>query len=91
MKQWIINKLAVFYGQNLSLDKKLKGSEASICFVGDNKLGGSITVRLGGMIYYFEGTPKIEEYDNVSKEKVVKKTLKYGGWEMDMMHPDNKF
>ena len=90
IKEWLKIKLAIFYGNHISLDKKLKGSEASICFVGDNKLGGSITVRQGGMIYYFEGKPEIEEYPNAEKENVVRKTLKYGGWEMDMMHPDNK-
>lgn len=89
IKEWLKVRLAIFYGNYISLDKKLKGSTATICFVGDNKLGGSITLRVGGMIYYFEGKPEIEEYLNAEEKKVIRKTLKYGGWEMDMMHPDN--
>lgn len=91
IKQWFLIKLALFFGEYISLHKKLKGAEASIHFCEDDKLGGSIVIRQGGMLYYFEGQPKIEEYPDAEGKNTVKKTLKYGGWEMDMMHPDNKF
>mgnify|MGYP001571626824 CR=1 FL=1 len=92
IKNWIKTKLAILFGQHFSLDKKFRKDKAtaSICFVGEDKIGGSIRIEMGGMIYFFEGTPEIERYKNFVGKDVVKKTLKYGGWEMDMRHPNNK-
>ena len=90
IKQWIATKLAILYGNRFSLNKKLENAEAQIHFIGEEKLGGSIRIIKDGMVYFFEGTPKIEKYKNLEGKNVIKKTLKYGGWEMDMMHKANK-
>jgi hypothetical protein len=93
MKNWIQTKLAILYGQFFSLDKKFRknGAVAVIHFLeGDDKTQGSIKIEMNGMTYFFEGTPKIEEYKNVEGKNVMRKELKYGGWEMDMQHPNNK-
>ena len=91
IKNWLQTKLAIIYGQYFSLDKEFRKSNAVavICFVEEN-LGGSIKIEMNGMVYFFEGTPKIEEYKNAEGKNVVRKELKYGGWEMNMMHENNK-
>lgn len=82
--------LALFYGKNVSLDRKLRGARAVIHFLEGKQYGSSIKVEKDGMIYYFEGEAKFEEYKNAEGKNVVRKELKYGGWEMDMQHNKNK-
>ncbi len=93
MKQWLLLKLAVLYGKRFSLNRYLEkyNAVAIIHFIeGEDKERGSIRVQAGGITYFFEGKPKIEKYKNREGKNVIKKTLKYGGWEVDMKHPDNK-
>jgi hypothetical protein len=93
IKNWIQIKLAILYGQSFSLNKKFRkgGAVAVIHFVeGGDNTGGSIKIEMNGITYFFEGTPKIEEYKNAEGKNVIRKELKYGGWEMDMEHPNNK-
>jgi hypothetical protein len=92
IKQWISSHLALIYGSRFSLDNKFKTkkAKAEIVFLEGEEYGGSIKIKIDGMIYYFEGMPEIERYKNFEGKQVVKKNLKYGGWEMDMMHKSNK-
>jgi len=84
--------LAIFIGQNLSLHRKFtkENATATIHFFSDDKLGGSIKLDIGGIVYYFEGNPKLEEYKNLSGETVIQKTLDYGGWEMNLKDRRNR-
>jgi len=94
IKNWIIYKFAVFFGKYISLDRIFRKNKAiaTIHFIeGQDPTGGSIKIKVGGMIYYFEGLPEFEKYQNATGENITKKILKYGGWEMDLMHPNNKF
>lgn len=94
VKDWINTKLAIIYGRRFSLDRKFRNKKAvaKIHFVKDRdeKYGGSITIIMDGMIYYFEGIPQIKQYKNRTGKNVVQKTLKYGGWEMNMIDKANK-
>jgi len=92
MKNWLIFRLSVLWGKYFSLDKifRRQNAVAKICFVGGEKLGGSIKLIIGGTTYFFEGSPEIEEYKNYANNPVVSKTLKYGGWEMDLKHFEHK-
>jgi len=88
----LLNKLATFTGKYYSLDRHFnrRKATAKIRFTKKDKYGGSIIISCGGMNYYFEGTPEIKKYKGGTGLNVVQKTLKYGGWEMDMTHKDNK-
>ena len=83
--------LAVFWAKYFSLDSYFRKTKAvaEICFVGEDKLGGSIKLRMGGTTYYFENKQPLESWKDFIGEEVVCKRMGYGGWEMDMTHPDH--
>lgn len=91
-KTRLLHKLAFLTGKYFSLDKcfRKRRAVARIRFTKTDKLGGSIVLSVGGMNYYFEGTPEIRKYKGSTGGDVFEKTLKYGGWELDMTHEDNK-
>ena len=93
MKNWIQTNLALLYGKYFSLDRIFckKKAVAVIYFIeGQTKKEGSIRIEANGITYFFEGKPIIEEYKNAEGKNVMKKSLKYGGWEVDMRHSANK-
>lgn len=85
----IKNKLMILYwilyGKYFSLNAifKKKDAKAFTHFSENEKHGGSIIIKIGKMNYYFEGKPEIESYPDMDGNTIVKKTLKYGGWERE--------
>lgn len=91
MKEWIKYNLAMLMGNWFSLDRKFKRGRAtaSISFVKDERLGGSIKLHFNGVEYFFEGKPEIEKYKNAYGKNVTRKKIKYGGWGIDLTAEEN--